>query len=41
VIQNLAANQSITVLEGKGVTATEPIIFMRPAPEATPTPTPQ
>jgi hypothetical protein len=39
VLQNVVANQSIVVQEGKGATLTEPIIFSRATP--TPTPTPQ
>jgi hypothetical protein len=38
VLQNVVANQSIVVQEGKGVTAVEPVIFSRAAPAATPTP---
>ncbi|MDQ3474195.1 MAG: CRTAC1 family protein, partial [Acidobacteriota bacterium] len=38
-INELKANQSITVQQGKGVISSAPIIFARPAP--TPTPTPQ
>lgn len=38
VLQNVAANQSIVVQEGKGVATVEPIIFARVAPEATPIP---
>jgi hypothetical protein len=36
VLQNVVANQSIVVQEGKGVTTVEPIIFSRAAPAATP-----
>ena len=38
-ISDLKPNQSITVLEGKGITAATPIVFARPAP--TPTSAPQ
>lgn len=37
-LQNVVANQSIVVQEGKGVTTAEPIIFSRAAPAATPPP---
>jgi len=36
-IADIKPNQSITVQEGKGITASAPIVFARPAP----TPTPQ
>src|SRR5678815_221734 len=41
-ISNLKPNQSIVVQEGRGVTAQEPIIFVRtpPTPALSPTPTP-
>jgi len=39
-ISNLKPNQSIVVQEGKGVTAQEPIIFVRTPPTPSPTPTP-
>jgi hypothetical protein len=35
VLQSVAANQSIVVHEGQGVTTAEPIIFVRAAPQAT------
>ena len=38
-IADIKANQSLTVQEGKGIIATSPIVFARPA--ATPSPTPQ
>jgi hypothetical protein len=38
-ITDLKPNQSITVLEGKGITNATPIVFAKPAP--TPTPSPQ
>jgi hypothetical protein len=38
-ITNFKPNESLTVQEGKGIIATAPIVFARPA--ATPTPTPQ
>jgi hypothetical protein len=40
VLQNVLANQSLVVQESRGVTVVEPIIFARPAPQATPIPTP-
>jgi hypothetical protein len=39
-ISNLKPNQSIVVQEGKGVTAQEPIIFVRTPPTPSPTSTP-
>ncbi|MDQ2921825.1 MAG: CRTAC1 family protein, partial [Acidobacteriota bacterium] len=37
-IAEIKPNQSLTVQEGKGVTATEPIIFVRVAPQPSPPP---
>lgn len=37
-IAEIKPNQSLTVQEGKGVTATEPIVFVRAAPAPSPTP---
>ena len=39
-IGNIKVNQSVVVQEGKGVTAQEPIVFVR-TPQPSPTPTPQ
>jgi hypothetical protein len=38
-VADLKPNQSVTVQEGKGVTATEPIVFVRLAQQPTPQPT--
>jgi hypothetical protein len=40
-ITDLKPNQSLTIQEGKGIIATTPIVFARPAATPTPTPTPQ
>ena len=37
-VQQVKANQTLVVQEGQGVVKTEPIIFARVAPAATPTP---
>jgi hypothetical protein len=37
-ISDLKPNQSITVLEGKGITSATPIVFAKPAPQASPSP---
>jgi hypothetical protein len=40
-IADVKPNQIVTIQEGKGVTASEPIVFVRnPAPSPTPTPSP-
>ena len=39
-IPDIKGNQSITVLEGKGVTSATPIVFAKPSPSPTPTPSP-
>ncbi len=36
IVQNIKPNQSITLQEGKGVVASEPIIFVRTLPQPTP-----
>jgi enediyne biosynthesis protein E4 len=41
IIPDVKPNQSITVQEGKGITAAAPIIFARLEPIASPSPTPQ
>ena len=37
-IPDLKPNQSITILEGKGITSATPIVFAKPAPQASPAP---
>jgi hypothetical protein len=37
-ISDLKPNQSITVLEGKGITSATPIVFAKPSPQASPSP---
>ena len=44
IIGDIKPNQSVTVQEGKGVTASEPIVFVHPAPQPSPqlpSPSPQ
>ena len=41
IIGEIKPNQSVTVREGKGITATDPIVFVRPAPQPSPQASPQ
>lgn len=38
IVQNIKPNQSITLQEGKGIVAAEPIVFVRIVPQPTPLP---
>jgi hypothetical protein len=40
IIPEVKPNQTITVQEGKGITAAAPIVFVKPEPQPSPTPTP-
>lgn len=41
VIPDVKPDQSITVQEGKGITASTPIVFVKPEPQPSPQPSPQ
>jgi enediyne biosynthesis protein E4 len=40
-IPEIKANQSLTIQEGKGITSAAPIVFAKPAPPPTASPSPQ